>query len=78
MNIIQKAKDHLYQNKMTYCEHLIFAVSHGINCLKAGIMLVVHGLLPCFFDRSGSNLVRHLKLSFDRNEHERATKNKTN
>ena len=50
---------------MTYCEHLKFAVGHGLVCLEAGLLLIIHGLLPCFFERTGSFLVRKLQKSFD-------------
>lgn len=68
--LIQKAQNHLDRNKMTYCGHMKFALGHGLKCVEAGIMLCIHGLLPCFFERSGSNLVRLLKTSFDKHDEE--------
>ncbi len=50
---------------MTYREHWEFAVGHGLLCLEAGLLLIIHGFLPCFFERTGSFLVRKLKKSFD-------------
>lgn len=64
MSFIAKAKKHLMENKMTYTGHLIFATKHGLACLKAGVYLVVHGFLPCFFSRAGSNLVEKLNKVF--------------
>lgn len=66
MNLINKAINHLRENRMTYREHLVFAVGHGFLCCVAGVMLIIHGLIPCFFERTGSNLVRKLKISFDK------------
>jgi len=63
--LTNKWKRHLIENNMTYREHLLFAVSHGLICLEAGLLLIIHGLLPCFFEHTGSFLVRKLKKSFD-------------
>jgi hypothetical protein len=65
MGLIKRAKNHLNSNHMTYCQHLVFAVSHGLLCLEAGLLLIIHGFFPCFFEQTGSKLVRKLKLSFD-------------
>lgn len=66
MNLYQKWINHLRDNHMTYREHWMFAVGHGLLCCVAGIMLIMHGFLPCFFEHAGSNLVRKLKISFDK------------
>jgi hypothetical protein len=55
---------------MTYREHWMFAVSHGFLCLEAGFLLIIHGFLPCFFEKAGSLLVKKLKRSFDRHKQE--------
>jgi hypothetical protein len=63
-------RKHLSENNMTYCEHWRFAINHGLVCLGAGLLLIIHGFLPCFFERSGSVLVRRLKKSFDQHRKE--------
>lgn len=64
MSLVQKAKQHLADNRMTFLEHLQFAGGHGLRCLKAGCMLLIHGILPCFFRRAGSRLVHELSRDF--------------
>lgn len=64
MSLVSRAKEHLAENKMTYASHFVFATTHGLRCLKAGIYLVVHGLMPCFYRHAGSNLVRDLNKVF--------------
>lgn len=62
--LIRKWIDHLNENNMTYCGHLCFAVGHGLRCIKAGLYLVIHGLLPCFYQKAGSNLIHELDQVF--------------
>lgn len=75
MNLQKRWLNHLIKNHMTYREHWRFAVSHGFLCLEAGLLLIIHGFLPCFFEKAGSILVRKLKKSFD--QHKREIKNCT-
>ena len=49
---------------MTYVGHLVFALFYGILCLLAGFYLIVHSILPCFFQSAGSNLVKKLNKRF--------------
>jgi hypothetical protein len=67
-NRIQKLKqkwiEHLDRNNMTYREHWTFAVSHGLGCLRAGMYLIIHGFLPCFYEKTGSKLVHELEKDF--------------
>lgn len=73
-SMIQRAREHLRRNRMTYTAHMRFAASHGAACIRAGIMLLIHSLAPCWFERAGSNLVRRLRESFDRHEMQRDCK----
>lgn len=66
MNLRRRWKNHLSTNNMTYREHWKFAVCHGVLCLEAGFLLIIHGFLPCFFEKAGTLLVRKLNKSFDR------------
>lgn len=70
-SLVKKAQNHLDRNNMTYCGHMKFALCHGLICIKAGTRLCIHGLLPCFFERAGTKLVRLLKLSFDKHHKEK-------
>lgn len=64
MNFHKRWNEHLKENNMTYWQHLKFAVGHGLCCVKAGIYLCIHGLMPCFRRRAGSRLVRRLNKDF--------------
>lgn len=64
MTLVQKAKEHLQQNKMSYLQHFCFAAGHGCRCFIAGFYLLVHGCLPCFYRHAGSDLVQELNQVF--------------
>lgn len=62
--LIKKSVEHLDQNNMGYWEHLRFAASHGIRCIKAGVLLIVHSIMPALFPKTGSILVNKLNRDF--------------
>lgn len=64
MNLKNRWTQHLSENNMTYWKHFKFAVGHGLCCIKAGVYLCIHGLMPCFRRRAGSRLVRRLNKDF--------------
>lgn len=68
--LVKRAKDHLSRNQMTYYEHFIFACGYGFQCMKAGICLCCHSILPCFFEHAGSKLVHKLEKVFTEREDE--------
>jgi hypothetical protein len=77
--IIKESLRHLNENNMTYCQHLLFASAHGLRCMKAGICLVLHSLIPAILPKTGSNLVNELNKSFiDHNEYLKCKKEQTN
>jgi hypothetical protein len=68
MRIIKKSIEHLRENNMTYIEHMIFALFHGLLCILAGMYLIIHSLLPSLFTTAGSNLVIKLSKYFDKSK----------
>lgn len=62
--VIKKSIEHLTHNNMGYWQHLKFASFHGIRCIKAGILLIVHSIIPAFFPKTGSTLVNKLNKDF--------------
>jgi hypothetical protein len=64
MKIRKKWIDHLEENNMTYIEHLVFALFYGNCCLLAGLYLIIHSIVPCFFQTAGSDLVTKLSERF--------------
>jgi hypothetical protein len=41
---------HLETSKVTYLEHLLWAVAAGIRLIYAGITSIIHGIVPTLFD----------------------------
>ncbi len=74
MILIKRWAEHLKENNMSYWNHFKFAVGHGLCCIKAGVYLCIHGVLPCFRRRAGSKLVRRLNRDFT--EHKKNVTNK--
>lgn len=66
MNLRKKWIHHLQSNNMTYIDHLGFALFYGLCCLLAGLLLITHSILPCFFPTAGSDLVKKLSKRFSR------------
>lgn len=58
---------HLKDNNMSYLEHMLFACYYGILCLVAGLFLIIHSVLPCFFLTTGSDLVEEMNKRFKGN-----------
>jgi len=58
--MMQSSKTHLAEVKETYFEHQGVAFRYGFNCVKAGLMAFVHGLVPGHFQTSASDLVKSL------------------
>lgn len=68
--MIKLSKKHLSENNMTYLQHLNFASKHGLLCIKAGLLLICHSIIPAIFPKTGSQLVNKLNKSFvDHNEY---------
>jgi hypothetical protein len=68
MNLKRRWKNHLTENNMSYLQHLKFAVLYGCICFIAAICLIIHAILPCFFERTGSDLVKMLVLVFKKRD----------
>jgi len=62
--LIKKSIEHLNHNNMGYWQHFKFAFFHGLRCIKAGILLAIHSIIPALFPRSGSILVNKLNQDF--------------
>lgn len=41
---------HLTTSKVTYLEHLAWAVISGVRLIYAGITSIIHGVVPTLFD----------------------------
>ena len=65
-DIYNKGIDHLKQNNMNYWQHLLFACFYSYICLVACLLLIIHAILPCFFQTAGSDLVKKLAQRFNK------------
>ena len=70
MTLRKKWNEHLSENNMTYWQHFRFAIGHGLICIRAGVYLCIHGMLPCFRRRAGTKLVQRLEKVFTEREYE--------
>ncbi len=52
--------DHPASVGETYLEHLRFAAGFGLMLIGAGLAAMVHGILPCAFEKTASNVVKEL------------------
>jgi len=66
---------HPEEQNMTYFEHLKHACSYGIQALGCSLIFVVHGFIPCLFEKTGSVMIKDLN---DRLNGSNATKDKMN
>lgn len=57
MNPITLSKDHLKASKTNYFAHLHQAFSLGFTLIYAGILSIIHSLLPFLFPASSANKV---------------------
>ena len=52
--------DHPASVNETYLEHLGSASSFGTRMIIAGLACLIHGLIPCWFERTGSTQIVRL------------------
>ena len=68
--MFKKSINHLEDNDMTYWEHFRFAAGYGVLCIYHGLLLVIHSLIPAYFDLTGGELTNKLNKVFtDQNEY---------
>jgi hypothetical protein len=58
--MIGKSKHHLSGVNESYFHHQRFAFKYGLTCIQAGLMAMVHGLIPAFFETAASDKVKAL------------------
>jgi|TARA_B100000073_G_scaffold278413_1_gene238773 hypothetical protein len=68
--MFKKSINHLEDNDMTYWEHFRFASGYGVECIYHGLLLILHSIIPAYFERTGSKLVNKLNKVFtEQNEY---------
>ena len=58
--MIKKSKQHLYSVNESYFKHMKVAVKVGLNMILAGLMALIHSLIPGIFQSNASNKIREL------------------
>ncbi|HYC04919.1 MAG TPA: DUF6356 family protein [Azospirillaceae bacterium] len=53
----------------TYGQHMAVAGGFGLRLVAAGLACLVHALIPCLFERTGSRMVRELHDRLSRRVH---------
>lgn len=48
---------HLSKSKVTYTEHLQWAILAGIRLIYSGFASIIHGINPKFFDRTAPKTI---------------------
>lgn len=51
---------HPEEQKMTYFEHLKHACSYSVQALGCSLVFMVHGFVPCLFEKTGSIMIQRL------------------
>ena len=67
---------HPKEQNMTYLEHLKCACSYSIQSLGCSIAFIVHGFIPCLFEKTGSTMLEDLNGQI-KQVHTTNTKNNT-
>ncbi len=57
--------EHLKTNNETYFQHLCVALKLSAYTLSAGIVFLIHALLPCTFKTTGSGLLKRIQQIVD-------------
>ena len=58
--MIKKSKQHLYSVNESYFKHMKVAVKVGLYMILAGLMALIHALIPGIFQSNASNKIREL------------------
>ena len=53
---------------MTYWEHFRFASGYDLHCIKAGLTLILHAIIPAFFPCTGANITNKLNKHFHKHK----------
>jgi hypothetical protein len=58
--MIKSSRKHLQEAREDYFHHQHFALRYSLTCFHAGIMALIHGLVPAWFERSASQKITEL------------------
>ena len=68
---------HPEEQNMTYFEHLKHACSYALQAVGCSLVFVVHGFIPCLFEKTGSIMIKDLndQLNGNGTKNEKITTN---
>jgi hypothetical protein len=69
---------HPEEQNMTYFQHLKHACCYSVQALGCSLVFMVHGIVPCLFEKTGSIMVKRLHDRLNgakHHEHEDEKKN---
>ena len=63
---------HPEEQNMTYFEHLKHACCYSVQALGCSLVFMVHGFVPCLFEKTGSIMIQRLhdRLNGAKHHHE--------
>ena len=53
---------HPEEQNMTYFEHLKHACCYSVRALGCSLVFMIHGFVPCLFEKTGSVMVDRLHI----------------
>jgi hypothetical protein len=53
---------HPEEQNMTYFQHLKHACCYSVQALGCSLVFMVHGIVPCLFEKTGSIMVDRLHI----------------
>jgi hypothetical protein len=56
---------HPEEQNMTYIEHLKHACSYALQAFGCSLIFVVHGFIPCLFEKTGSTMIQQLNYKLN-------------
>ena len=58
--MIKKSQEHLKSVNESYVKHMSVAFKVGLKMITGGLMTLIHGLIPAFFERNASDGIKEL------------------
>lgn len=64
--MISKIKSHLQEIRLSYSQHLAFALKLAVGGLIITFSAIIHGLVPSIFTNTASNKIKYLSQLISR------------
>jgi hypothetical protein len=59
---------HPEEQGMTYFEHLKHACSYALQAVGCSFIFIIHGFIPCLFEKTGSTMIEQLNNQLNQNK----------